>query len=129
MIKHRTRTLKIEESGDFWRRKTHPVIRLKGRWLHAAGFPPGEHLTLTVLSPGVIELRLRQPHELPATRAERLALSAGFDHAIAAADDALKALQCDDGPFVDRAAVDAARALYTADTADSQPSILTPQLS
>jgi len=128
-MKQRIRTLKIEESGDFWGRKTHPVVRLKGRWLQAAGFPPGNHLTLTVLSPGVIELRLRQLHETPAAQAERLALSAGFDRAIAAADDALKALQCDNGPFVDRAAVDAARILYAADTTDSQPSTLTPQLS
>jgi len=128
-MKHRTRTLKIEESGDFWRRKTHPIVRLKGRWLQAAGFPPGNHLTLTVLSPGVIELRLRQPHETPAARAERLTLSAGFDRAIAAADNAPKALQCDDGPFVDRATVDAARTLYATDTTNSQPSTLTHQLS
>ena len=52
------RTLKIEERGDYATRKTTPVVRLKGKWLQAAGFPAGKHLELTVIAPGVIELRV-----------------------------------------------------------------------
>ena len=52
------RTLKIEERGDFYRKRTVPTVRLKGKWLQAAGFPAGRHLELTVISTGVIELRV-----------------------------------------------------------------------
>lgn len=50
--------LKIEERGDFYRKKTIPVARLKGQWLQAVGFEPGRYLTLTVISQGCIELRI-----------------------------------------------------------------------
>ena len=59
------RRLKIEEQhqdngrADYLRRSRRvPAVRLKGKWLQAAGFPPGQHLELTVISPGVIELRV-----------------------------------------------------------------------
>lgn len=51
------RNLKIEERGDFFRRKTFPMVRLKGQWLRAAGFESGTRLALSVISPGIIELR------------------------------------------------------------------------
>jgi len=51
------RTLKIEEDGDFFRRRIKPKIRLTGRWLERAGFKPGTHVCVTCLAPGVIELR------------------------------------------------------------------------
>jgi hypothetical protein len=51
------RTLKIEESGDFWKRRIKPKIRLTGRWLERAGFTPGNHVRVTCLATGVIELR------------------------------------------------------------------------
>lgn len=58
-----------------------PKVRLSGKWLQAAGFNPGTHLDLTVISPGVIELRVcgkpREDHEL-SIAAMRL------DHALAA---------------------------------------------
>jgi hypothetical protein len=38
------RKLKIEERGDYFARKTVPTVRLKGKWLQAAGFPAGRHL-------------------------------------------------------------------------------------
>lgn len=64
-----------------------PKVRLSGKWLQAAGFNPGAHLDLTVISPGVIELRVcgqkRDDHEF-SIAAMRL------DHAIAA-DEARKA--------------------------------------
>lgn len=45
----KSRTLKIEESGDYAAKKTHPAVRLKGKWLQAAGFPPGKHIELRVI--------------------------------------------------------------------------------
>ena len=51
------RTLKIEEDGDFFRRRTKPKIRLMGRWLEQAGFKPGTRVCVTCMAPGVIELR------------------------------------------------------------------------
>lgn len=52
------RTLKIEERGDFHAKRTIPTVRLKGKWLQAAGFPPGQRVTLTVRALGVLELRV-----------------------------------------------------------------------
>lgn len=57
----KTRKLKIESSADATRkyRTCKPsVIRLKGQWLAQAGFPPGQSVELTAISPGVIEIRL-----------------------------------------------------------------------
>jgi len=51
------RTLKIEEDGDFFRRRIKPKIRLTGRWLERAGFKPGTRVSVTCLAPGDIELR------------------------------------------------------------------------
>jgi hypothetical protein len=52
-----SRTLKIEEEGDFWQRKIKPKIRLKGQWLERAGFIPGNHVNVACIAPGIIELR------------------------------------------------------------------------
>ena len=52
-----TRTLKIEEDGDPWRRTVRPKIRLKGHWLERAGFKHGNHVSVTCVAAGVIELR------------------------------------------------------------------------
>jgi hypothetical protein len=51
------RVLKIEECGDFWKGLLKPKIRLTGRWLEQAGFKPGNHVHVTCIAPGVIELR------------------------------------------------------------------------
>jgi len=42
------RTLKIEALGDHYRRKTVPLIRLKGKWLREAGFREGGRVLVTV---------------------------------------------------------------------------------
>ena len=52
-----SRTLKIEEDGDFWKSRAKPKIRLIGRWLERAGFSPGERVHVTCVAPGIIELR------------------------------------------------------------------------
>lgn len=51
------RRLQIEAVGDFWRGLTKPKIRLMGRWLEQAGFTPGQHVQVTCVAPGVLELR------------------------------------------------------------------------
>ena len=52
-----SRTLKIECDGDLWKGLVKPKIRLMGRWLERAGFKPGHHVQITIVAPGVIELR------------------------------------------------------------------------
>ena len=57
------RTLKIEATGDFWRQRIKPKIRLCGQWLEQAGFKPGQHVRVTLQKPGELTLHLI---ELPA---------------------------------------------------------------
>lgn len=58
------RKIKIEEEIRLSPTKPYklgvrvPKVRLCGKWLQAAGFNPGTHLELTVISQGVIELRV-----------------------------------------------------------------------
>jgi hypothetical protein len=52
-----TRTLKIEEAGDFFRGKITPKIRLTGQWLERAGFKPGHCVEVCVDEPGTLTLR------------------------------------------------------------------------
>lgn len=52
-----TRTLKIEERGDYHYRRTFPAIRIKGKWLRIAGFIPGQRISLNITAPGVMEVR------------------------------------------------------------------------
>lgn len=56
-MEHAVRKLKIEETGDFWKKQLKPKIRLTGRWLERAGFKPGSHVWVRGVAPGVIELR------------------------------------------------------------------------
>jgi len=58
------RTLKIEETGDFFRGKVNPKIRLMGKWLQAAGFHPGQQVKVMLVQPGVLELRVCSPVQL-----------------------------------------------------------------
>jgi len=52
-----TRTLKIEADGDPFKGVIKPKIRIMGRWLERVGFRPGDHVHITCIAPGVIELR------------------------------------------------------------------------
>jgi hypothetical protein len=67
-----TRRLQVEAFG---RAKDNPksLLRIKGRWLRQAGFPPRAHVDLTVITPGVMEIRLCSPPQL---------LSEGFTNCI-----------------------------------------------
>lgn len=55
------RKLRVEEFNPGCKYKAKPAaqVRLKGQWLQAAGFPPGMTVLVTVISHGVIELRLQ----------------------------------------------------------------------
>lgn len=59
----KTRTFKVMEAMA-----THggAHLRFRGQWLREAGFHPGAAVTLTSLSPGVIELRVTGPAQLRA---------------------------------------------------------------
>lgn len=63
------RLLKIEADGDTWKKLIKPKIRLTGRWLERAGFKPGNHVQVTCVSPGVIELR--SPNAIDASTAKQ----------------------------------------------------------
>ena len=60
----KTRTLKIEEDGDRWKRRMKPKIRLGGKWLERAGFKPGSFVTVTQVADGILELRCERNSEL-----------------------------------------------------------------
>jgi hypothetical protein len=51
------RTLRIERTGDFWRGKVTPKIRLTGQWLERAGFKPGHRVEVCMDEPGKLTLR------------------------------------------------------------------------
>jgi len=53
----KTRTLAIERTGDFWRGKITPRIRLTGKWLERAGFRPGHRVEVISEQPGILTLR------------------------------------------------------------------------
>ena len=57
----KTRSLKIETAGDFFRRRTHPKIRLQGQWLARLGFPEGGRVEVVHTAAGVLELRAVRP--------------------------------------------------------------------
>jgi type I toxin-antitoxin system toxin SymE len=57
------RSLKIEIAGDFFRRKTHPKIRLQGQWLERAGFPPGSRVAVVPIAEGQLVLKVEKPME------------------------------------------------------------------
>ena len=59
------RTLKIEEDGDHWKGRVKPKIRLQGNWLERAGFKPGHRVSVTCVSPGIIELRTQDAILMP----------------------------------------------------------------
>lgn len=56
----KTRSLKIEMAGDFFRGNTHPVIRLKGRWLAAVGFKPNDRVAVIPIAAGEIPLKVER---------------------------------------------------------------------
>lgn len=50
------RSLAIEATGDFFRKKITPKIRLSGQWLERAGFRPGHRVEVCFEQPGILSL-------------------------------------------------------------------------
>ena len=87
------RKLKIEADSDCSKRYKHcppSKVRLKGQWLRRLGFEPGQYVELTVISRGVLELRLCCAN--PALPSAEFGIAAmRLDHAIAADEARRKA--------------------------------------
>ncbi len=56
--KSKPRILKVEEVGDFWRKRTFPRIRLKGKWLTQAGILPTRYVSVISPRPGILILQV-----------------------------------------------------------------------
>ena len=52
----KVRQLKIEETGDPWKGKVRPKIRLQGCWLEQAGFRQGNYVHVKCVAVGIMEL-------------------------------------------------------------------------
>ena len=59
----KTRTLKIETAGDFWRGRMVPKIRLTGKWLERAGFKPGNRVEIAMSGQGTLTLKFQPAHD------------------------------------------------------------------
>jgi hypothetical protein len=75
-------------------------IRLKGQWLKRSGFPAGSLAKVTLVSPGVLDIRLVTQSETPEQKTARMEVMQRLDSAIA---------------FVDREAVEKGRATLEAE--------------
>jgi hypothetical protein len=42
------RRLKVEHCGDFAKRKTYPLVRIRGNWLRDAGFLPNSYVSVII---------------------------------------------------------------------------------
>ena len=51
------RRLKVAEVGDFWQKRTHPLVRLQGKWMLDAGIAPNSYVEVTNPQPGVLVLQ------------------------------------------------------------------------
>jgi hypothetical protein len=52
-----SRVLKVQDTGDFYKKEVRPAIRLQGKWLLAAGLQPGKQVQVTNPQPGVLILK------------------------------------------------------------------------
>ena len=102
-----TRLLTVEEFGDAFQASVLPTrlasqIRLKGQWLKRCGFPAGSFAKVTIVRPGVLDIRLltETESETPEQKSARLQVMQQLDSAIA---------------FVDREAVAKGRAIFEAE--------------
>ena len=51
------RTLKVQDTGDFFKKQVRPQIRLEGQWLLAAGLKPNTHVRITNPQPGTLVIK------------------------------------------------------------------------
>ena len=77
------RKFKVMQRGCFGipaGREPGSELRFRGQWVQRAGFHPGAPFVLSVISPGVIEIRLAHT-EPPAEQALRYAVQERLDRA------------------------------------------------
>jgi hypothetical protein len=56
------RKLKVEENGTAYEAvRRVPLVRLKGQWLRAAGFAPGQRVEICLVAMGHLQIRLVEP--------------------------------------------------------------------
>jgi len=51
------RMLKVQDTGDFYKKEVRPAIRLQGKWLLAAGLQPGKQVQISNPKPGVLIIK------------------------------------------------------------------------
>ena len=51
------RVLKVQDTGDYYKKEVRPAIRLQGKWLLTAGLQPGKQVQVTNPQPGVLILK------------------------------------------------------------------------
>jgi hypothetical protein len=117
-----TRLLTVEEFGDFFKARVLPTrlasqIRLKGQWLKRCGFPAGSLAKVTLVSPGVLDIRLVTQSESGTVRP---ACPGAAGHSLETLEQKTARLQVMQRlhsaiAFVDRVAVDKGRALLEAE--------------
>ena len=55
--------LKVQDSGDHYRKQVRPQIRLEGAWLLKAGLVPEDRIEVTNPRPGMLVLRTMNTQE------------------------------------------------------------------
>ena len=55
--------LKVQDSGDYYRKQVRPQIRLEGAWLLKAGLVPEGKVEVTNPHPGMLILRTMNTQE------------------------------------------------------------------
>ena len=62
---NKSRRLKVEEVGDFYRHRTKPFLRLTGHWLSEAGINPNTYMMIANPEPGVLLITLEPDIPVP----------------------------------------------------------------
>jgi hypothetical protein len=57
------RVLKVQDSGDHYRKEVKPQIRLEGKWLLKAGLVPEDKVEVSNPHPGTLVLRIVRTQE------------------------------------------------------------------
>ena len=55
--------LKVQDSGDHYRKQVKPQIRLQGKWLLKAGIVPEDRVEVLNPQPGTLVLRIVKAQE------------------------------------------------------------------
>ena len=55
--------LKVQDSGDHYRKQVKPQIRLQGKWLLKAGIVPEDRVEVLNPQPGTLVLRIVRTQE------------------------------------------------------------------